>query len=180
MAIDKLHMCNKKQHHRKHTNSTDPYHALLVKLYKYLTRRTKSAFNAEVTKRLMKSRTNRPVVSLSRIATALKKSSDRTAVIVATVVDDTRLLDVPKMSVCALRFTHTARARIEKAGGECLTLDQLAVRKPTGHNTILLCGSRKARKAFRYFGKPPGARGSKTLARTGKHSKFGKKENGRR
>jgi ribosomal protein L18E len=36
------------------------------------------------------------------------------------------LLEVPKLSVAALRFTATARARIEKAGGEALTIDELA------------------------------------------------------
>ena len=40
-------------------------------------------------------------------------------------------LDVPKLSVAALRFTRTARARIVKAGGECLTLDELAVVSPS-------------------------------------------------
>jgi len=45
------------------------------------------------------------------------------AVIVSTVTDDIRLLEVPKMTVAALRFTETARARITKAGGKCLTLD---------------------------------------------------------
>lgn len=45
------------------------------------------------------------------------------------------------------------RARIEKAGGECLTLDQLALRKPTGSNTLLLRGARNAREAVKHFGK---------------------------
>ncbi len=36
------------------------------------------------------------------------------AVVVATVTDDVRLFDVPKIRVCALRFTETARARIVK------------------------------------------------------------------
>lgn len=40
------------------------------------------------------------------------------------------------MKVTALRFTETARARIEKAGGECLTFDQLALRAPLGQNTV--------------------------------------------
>jgi len=51
---------------------------------------------------------------------------------VATVTDDNRLLDVPKMTIAALRFTEGARARIVKAGGKCLTLDQLIMQAPTG------------------------------------------------
>lgn len=73
----------------------------------------------------------------------------------ATVTDDNRLLEVPKMSICALRFTRTARARIEKAGGECLTFDQLAMRAPTGSNVILLRGPKSHREAVKHFGFGP-------------------------
>lgn len=58
----------------------------------------------------------------------MKSHTGKVAVVVGTVTDDVRLLDTPKMSVAALRFTSGARARILKAGGECLTLDQLALR----------------------------------------------------
>jgi large subunit ribosomal protein L18e len=57
---------------------------------------------------------------------------DKIVVAVATVTDDNRLLDVPKLTIAALRFTETARARIVKAGGKCLTLDQLLLTAPTG------------------------------------------------
>lgn len=56
--------------------------------------------------------------------------------VVGTVTDDTRVYEVPSLKVTALRFTETARARIEKAGGECLTFDQLALRAPLGQNTV--------------------------------------------
>lgn len=52
------------------------------------------------------------------------------------MTDDKRVYDVPAMKVTALRFTETARARILKAGGECLTFDQLALRAPLGQNTV--------------------------------------------
>jgi S-adenosylmethionine synthetase len=42
--------------------------------------------------------------------------------------------------ICALRVTDRARARILKAGGEILTFDQLALRAPTGKNTVLIQG----------------------------------------
>jgi large subunit ribosomal protein L18e len=57
-------------------------------------------------------------------------------VIVGTVTDDVRVQEVPSLKVAALRFTETARARIEKAGGECLTFDQLALWAPLGQNTV--------------------------------------------
>lgn len=48
------------------------------------------------------------------------------------MTDDVRLLDVPKLNVAALKFTETARARITKAGGKCMTLDELVMKAPTG------------------------------------------------
>lgn len=71
---------------------------------------------------------------------------------VGTVTDDIRLTTVPKLSVAALRFTQAARERILNAGGEALTLDQLALRAPTGANTVLLRGKRTAREAVKHFG----------------------------
>lgn len=44
---------------------------------------------------------------------------------------------VPKLSVAALGFSNSAKARIVAAGGEALTLDQLALRAPTGSNTVV-------------------------------------------
>lgn len=57
---------------------------------------------------------------------------DKIVVAVCTVTDDARFLEVPKMTVAALRFTEAARAKIVKAGGKCLTLDQLIMTAPTG------------------------------------------------
>jgi len=54
------------------------------------------------------------------------------------VTDDIRVYEVPAIKVTALRFTEKARARIEKAGGECLTFDQLALRAPLGQNTVCI------------------------------------------
>jgi ribosomal protein L18E len=102
------------------------------------------------------SRINRPPVSISRIVSnTSEKSNNKTIVIIGTVTDDNRLLTVPKLSVAALRFTATARARIVAAGGEALTLDQLALRAPTGSNTLLLRGPKNAREAVKHFGFGP-------------------------
>lgn len=102
------------------------------------------------------SKINRPPVSLSRIVGNINKEGEkRTVVIVGTVTDDNRLLTFPKVTVAALRFTATARARIIKAGGEAITLDQLALRAPTGSNTLLLRGPKNAREAVKHFGMGP-------------------------
>ena len=109
------------------------------------------------------SRTNRPALSLSRLSMLASRGTGeklapttKTIVVIGTITDDTRLLTVPeKLTIAALRFTATARARIEKAGGECLTLDQLALRAPTGSNTLLLRGPKNAREAVKHFGFGP-------------------------
>ncbi|GJN93271.1 hypothetical protein Rhopal_006318-T1 [Rhodotorula paludigena] len=146
-----------KKGHRSAPKSEDPYLLLLVKLYRFLARRTDSKFNKVVLRRLYMSRINRPPVSISRIARQVSKSAkavsdQHTVVVVGTITDDQRIAEVPKLSIAALRFTRTARARIEKAGGECLTLDQLALRKPTGANTLLLRGKKNAREAVKHWG----------------------------
>ena len=77
-----------------------------------MARRTDSKFNDTVLKRLFMSKTNRPPLSLSKVAKFMKGKEGKVAAIVGTVTDDVRLHDVPALKVCALRFTETARARI--------------------------------------------------------------------
>jgi large subunit ribosomal protein L18e len=94
---------------------------------------------------------NKPPLSVSKLARHMEKHADKIAVVVGPVTDDIRITQLPKMTVCALRFTAGARARILKAGGECLTFDQLALRTPKGTGTVLLRGS-KSREALKHFG----------------------------
>ena len=68
-------------------------------------------------------------------------------------------MNVPKLRVCALRFTEGARKRIVAAGGMATTFDQLAVNRPDGKNVILLRGPR-SREAIKHFGPAPGVPGS--------------------
>merc|ERR1719439_518854 len=123
---------------------------------------------------------NRPPMSIAQLAKHIAKSGeDKIAVVVGSVTYDVRLYEVPKMTVCALRFTNTARARITKAGGECLTLDQLALHAPLGKGTVLLRGPIKARKAERYFGRAPGVPKQGSRARPHVRSKGRKFEKAR-
>lgn len=92
-------------------------------------------------------------MSISCIANHLSRNKDATtAVVAATVTNDERLLTVPKMTIVALHFTATARARIERAGGSCMTFDQLLLDNPTGDKCLLIQGKRTARKEYKYFG----------------------------
>ena len=103
-----------------------------MQLFKFLSRRTGSSFCKTILRRLVASRTMRPPVSLSKIVKHLGEKKNRTVVVVGTVTDDMRVLDIPKLEVAALRFTETARARITKAGGACLTIDELIMKSPAG------------------------------------------------
>jgi len=145
--------------------SQNLYLRLASKLYKFLARRTDSKFNRIVLKRLSSSKRNKAPVSLSKLikfgkkATENSKGRDLVFALVGTVTNDTRVVDVPALNVCALRFTEEARLRITKAGGQCLTFDQLAVNRPKGQNCVLLRGSRM-REAEKHFGRAPGLPGS--------------------
>ncbi|CRK99018.1 CLUMA_CG012026, isoform A [Clunio marinus] len=164
MGIDICHKWDRKVR-RTQPKSQDVYLRLLVKLYRYLYRRTHQKFNKIILKRLFMSRINRPVISMQRIIRLMKKrqaTENNVAVIVGTVTNDLRVLQVPKLRICALRVTERARETITKAGGEIITFDQLALLAPTGKNTVMMQGKRNSRESCRHFGKAPGVPHSHT------------------
>ncbi|GJP45727.1 hypothetical protein CLOM_g5075 [Closterium sp. NIES-68] len=164
MAIDLKAGGRNKKTHRTAPKSRNPYLLLLVKIYRFLARRTGSPFNKVVLRRLFMSRTNRPPVALSRVLEyGENKGAEAVVTVVGKVTDDKRLYSVREgVKVCALAFSATARARIEKAGGECLSFDQLALQRPTGNNCLLLRGKVTSREAFKHFGPAPGVPHSNT------------------
>jgi large subunit ribosomal protein L18e len=138
--------------------SEDPYLLLLVKLYRFLARRTDANFNKVILHRLFLSKINRPPISLSRITKETQSVPDlksKIIVQVGTVTDDIRMTEIPELTIAALRFTTAAKERILNAGGEALTLDQLALRAPTGSHTVLLRGKRNSRESVKHFGMGP-------------------------
>merc|ERR1712010_250157 len=155
MAIDVRHNKDRKVR-RTEPKSQDIYLRLLVKLYRLRARRSEAKFNKIILRKLFMSKINRPPLSIARLIRNMKKAgnADKVAVVVGTVTNDLRIFEVPKMTLCALRVTEKARERILKAGGEIITFDQLALRAPTGKNTLLLQGPRKAREAVKHFGAP--------------------------
>ena len=73
------------------------------------------------------------------------------AVIVATLTDDKRTKSIPRgITVCALRFTDKAHAKVISAGGQCLTFDQLAVLAPKGFGCNLLRGHNTTQSKTKY------------------------------
>merc|ERR1712164_107077 len=141
-----------KNSNRKAPSSENVYIRLLVKLYRFLARRTEAKFNSVILKRLFMSRMNRPPLSLSKLAKFMRNKEGKMAVIVGTVTDDVRMLESPKnIKLCALRVTESARARILNNGGEIIPFDQLAQLFPTGSNCVLLRGPRFARESVRHW-----------------------------
>lgn len=155
MGIDLLRAGGRLESRSRETPKTENvYIGLLAKLYKFLARRTGAPFNQVVYNRLCTTQINRPVVSMRQIVKLSKGQEDKILVIVGTVSDDTRVETIPALKVCALRFTATAKARIIKNGGEVITFDQLALRVPTGTNTMLIRGPKNSREAVKHFGIP--------------------------
>ncbi|XP_052002291.1 60S ribosomal protein L18-like [Xyrauchen texanus] len=162
-GVDIRHNKDRKVH-RKQPKSQDIYLRLLVKLYRFLARRSDAPFNKVILRRLFMSKTNRPPLALSRLIRKMKLPGrdNQIAVVVGNITDDIRIQDVPKLKVCALKVTAGARCRILKAGGQIMTFDQLALTAPRGQGTVLLSGPRKAREVYRHFGKAPGTPHSHT------------------
>ncbi|KAL1450781.1 hypothetical protein WDU94_003103 [Cyamophila willieti] len=181
MGVDICHKYDRRVYRTK-PRSKDVYLELLVKLYRFLTRRTNSKFNKIILKRLFMSKINRPPMALSKITRFMKKPTreGRIAVVVGTVVDDPRMWTIPKMTVCALRVTDKARARILKAGGEVISFDQLALKAPTGKNTVLMQGKRTGRDANKHFGPAPGVPHSHTKAHVRSKGRKFERARGRR
>ena len=168
MGIDLKEGGRVRLHKRRKLHSPNIYHRLLVKLYKFLSRRTTSKFNKSVLKRLLNSRINRSPISLSKLAKfcqrkqivdSEKNGQEVILAVVGTVTDDNRILEIPSMRICALKFTEKARERILNNKGKCITFDQLAINRPNGESVILLRGSRD-REAKKHFGPAPGVPGS--------------------
>merc|ERR1711970_1015224 len=138
MGIDLDHS-KQRRVRRTEPKSRNIYLALLVKLYRFLARRTNSKFNKVVLRRLFMSRANRQPLSVARLVRKMKYDGreGKTAVVIGTVTDDLRIFTLPKLTVCALHVTARARSRI-------------------------LQGPRKAREVYRHFGKAPGTPHSHT------------------
>ena len=159
---------------KKVLNSPNLYLKLLMKLFRFMSRRSPCPIHKTILRRLMLSRVNRPILSISRIAKYMKGKQDKFAIVISTVTNDERMIEVPKLNIVALKFTKTAKDRILKAGGQCLTLEQFLMKNPTGKNTVLLRGP-KTRQALKYFGRGAGLPHSKTRPRCrGKGNKYEK------
>ncbi|WOL16445.1 60S ribosomal protein L18-2 [Canna indica] len=96
MGIDRVAGGRSKKPRRTAPKSDDVYLKPLVKLYRFLVRRTGSKFNAVIMKRLFMSKINRPPISLNRLIEFMEGKDNKIAVIDATVTDDEEILTCPQ------------------------------------------------------------------------------------
>ncbi|URD81650.1 60S ribosomal protein L18 [Musa troglodytarum] len=129
IAVDNMHYLNDglwkgidlvaggrgKKARRTAPMSDDVYLKLLVKLYRFLVRRTGSKFNAVILKRLFMSETSWPPIFLKRLITFMNGKDDKIAVIVGTVTDDKRVYEVPAIKVL-LRGPKNASTAVNHFG----------------------------------------------------------------
>jgi large subunit ribosomal protein L18e len=179
MGID-LKAGGRKTKATREVKSDNIYLRLLMQLYSFLARKTTSKFNKIVLHRLSQSRENKRPMNLGRLQKNLTGKEDQIAVVVGTITNDARIMEVNKgIKVCALHVTETARKRIEENGGKVYTFDQLATISPEGKGTVLLRGRRWVEKK-KHFG-VPGAAGQHVKPHTrGQKGRKVEKARGRR
>jgi large subunit ribosomal protein L18e len=141
MGLQATKSGKKNSYMRTVTRSKNLYINLLIKIYRFLAKKTKSRFNVVIFKRLFTSRSHQSPISLSRLVRYSKHG--KIIVIVGKILNDERNSSFPKMTICALKFSSSARERVLKNGGKIITFDQLAKINPTGKDTLLLRGPNK-------------------------------------
>merc|ERR1739848_447699 len=91
MGVDIKHKKDRKVR-RTSPKSQDIYLAQLVKLYKFLARRTDAKANNIILRRLCMSQINRPPMSLARLIRKMKGDrAEKIAVVVGTITNDLRI-----------------------------------------------------------------------------------------
>merc|ERR1719410_1560569 len=126
MGVDIRHNKDRKVR-RTAPKSEDIYLRLLVKLYRFLARRTDAKFNEIVLRRLFMSKINRPPISLARLIRNMKKEGreGKTAVVIGTVTNDLRIFKAnwsrvitspPAFKMRSRAFSVTCKAAIVNFG----------------------------------------------------------------
>ncbi len=94
----------------------------------------KATFWRAVLKRVSRPRSRKINVNLSRISQYGK--GDKIIVVPGKVLGSGRV--EKKLRIAALCFSQNARAKVEKAGGECLSLNKLIENKVKGKDVIII------------------------------------------
>lgn len=88
----------------------------------------------DIASRLEKSSKNWPVVNLDRISRYT--SEKETALVPGKVLSDGKL--TKKVSIAAWSFSEKSMEKIKKAGGKCMTIQELMKNNPEGKDVRIL------------------------------------------
>lgn len=119
----------------------------------------------QIEKRLRTTRRSRPAVKISKIVKDLEGKTDKTAVVVAKVLDDETMLEIPTLNIVALSWSKSVQKKVEMNGGKIHTLDQFIKAAGTLENIVLIAGDKMKRKSAKYWGLAPGEKGSTAFPR---------------
>lgn len=118
----------------KKVKTTNPELIELIRFLKKQSREHKAEIWKAVAKRLSSSRRKRIAVNISRLNRNTEKNE---VVAVPGKVLGAGELDHP-IIVAAFAFSKTAKEKIKKAKGKCLSLFQLAKKNPKGSNIKII------------------------------------------
>lgn len=150
---------------RKETRSKNVYLQSLCEFYTRVADNTSVIAIKKIAKRLKMSNSNRQPVKVSMIAKELGGSVDKVAVVVAKVLDDDTVMELPAMKIVALKWSKEVKEKVEKYGGSIVTLDQLFKMCPNMDDICLIAQNKFARKSSKFWGAAPGERNSSTYPR---------------
>lgn len=125
----------------------------------------------QIEKRLRTTRRCRPAVKISKIVKDLEGNVNKTPLVVAKVLDDETIMEVPAINLVALSWSKSVQRKIEANGGTISTLDQFIKVAGSLDSIALIAGDINKRKSAKYWGPAPGEKGSKTYPRTNRKSK---------
>jgi large subunit ribosomal protein L18e len=109
-------------------SKTNPQITILIKTLKEKSYQEKAAIWKKLAQKLEKSTRSRAEVNLSQIN---RHTQPDELVLVPGKVLGSGVLD-HKVKIAALNFSKSAEEKIGNAGGECLDINQLLVKNPTG------------------------------------------------
>ncbi|OQS54174.1 RPL18 [Ecytonucleospora hepatopenaei] len=118
-----------------------------------------------VVRRLATTNRVRQPVKVSKVIDVCK--SGKIPVIVAKLLDDERILELPaNMQIVAFKCSHTVKRKVESAGGKIFTLDQM-IKVSNGDLSKLqfVQTDPSQRKSSKYWGLAPGEKGSTAYPR---------------
>ena len=119
----------------KPTGPTNIYLKQLIQKLRKLSYEKNIPIWLTVAEKLEKPRRKKVEVNLSKIERYVKEGE--TIVVPGVVLGSGDL--TKKIKVAAWRFSSSARKKIEKIGGECLSIEELVEKNPKGSRVRIIC-----------------------------------------